>query len=1166
MPISDFLHRATNTKARSSSTPRSQSQSATQSSNNSDRDDEHHYTESYTRSGRTSPMAGPSSASPSSNGFSDEKRALSPETRASTITVAGEPPAYHRSIIPREDVTYTFIRVSPSAMVLKSEVTGEGIYHVSHAVDLWNPFVWITTIRRGSQEDGEVVAEFEMGLAKRRARLALRGQDDMLVNVVKKAALWGSLNFQFRKKRPLTWTMQKNSTIECHLLSPHTSLAVFAPTIFATNSDSAGSLTVTPGGHNREVFDHIITSLLLVERLRQLPDKDAMKKLSKMNPPRMSFPRPPYADDSSSSPYNHRPEIRTSMFVSPVATTSAAEIAFPEPIISGNVIPSFAYEGSLSAPPHGYQDFLSAAQANRPPKRPVPLIPAQTAPPSGWPHLGPASHMRYNRDALSEGEIPRSRPMKINLPDPKTLELLTPEEVTSGAGLQRFQDNQLHKDDRYWHRIVPEAAREKLGKKEQARQQEIFEVISSEQLYVSDLEVWLKAYRDPLRTEGIIASHTLEPLIQDIFANIEEIKIHHEVLLRALFETQKKNFHEVYSIMDDLLDAVSNEEFQNSYVRYISNMDTALARHGREKETNPTYIEFVSSAAATARHPYVQRMGFTSFIQRAGRRLGQLKLLVEQLSKSTDVFHPDQQGSIEMVLDMLHRTVMKGQADGQASAEEIALRAFRESLENHPWDFADLGLAHAHRAVKFEGRLTQLYPSPNFTIYAVLLDNYLVFTQLTGPNHKRRLIHKPIPLELLDAELETTPPKTRTRVASMLSRADSTELVRIAIKRDGEVVLQVGAQSKGLAEKWIQHIQEAVLLRKLDVDDNKLLDFSPVSSMAHLLRDQVKLQAACPFVFRGNHFLAGATTTGVFFGQKNDSTARSVEALPAADVSQLLHIPSIGLIILHGGSLSVLPVDCLVGPNRRSCFLEDEGIPLSNSSDGYVSAVSGGIVGSDRMVAFISKSLVRKKLHVLIYDAPLSTLRRVNDPIVISESITGISFVSGMLFLSGRACQVIADPVNAPDSISTWPIFGPSFTDSFNLKYSCSTSRFISALETEPSKILLVYESHGCFVDTSGQPIPSHRMLEWSATPKAASFCKSYIVLFSDQKIEIRRSADGHPLQIIGSRSLNLIHPILTYSSSEAALVTTNGEEGTQRQLLGELLPTSKIEWDPTTS
>ncbi|KAL5635057.1 hypothetical protein ACGC1H_002926 [Rhizoctonia solani] len=879
----------------------------------------------------------------------------------------------------------------------------------------------------------------------------------------------------------------------------------------------------------------------------------------------MSIPRPPYADDSSSgSPYSHHPEIRTSVFSSETATST---IAFPEPIISGHVIsPSFAYEGSQSAPPHGYQSFLSAAHAAHPPKRPVPPIPVHTAPPSGWPHLDPASHMKYNRDAMSEGGIPRSRSMNINLPDPKTLQLLTPEEVASGAGLQRFHENQLHSDDRYWHRIIPESVREKLGKKEQARQQEIFEIISSEQLYVCDLEVWLKAYRAPLRTEGVVPSQALEPLIQDIFANIEEIKIHHEVLLRALFETQKRNFHEVYSIMDDLLDAVSNEGFQNSYVRYISNMDTALARHGREKEANPAYEEFVSSEAATARHPYVQRIGFTSFIQRAGRRLGQLKLLVEQLSKSTDVFHPDQQGPIEMVLDMLHRTVMKGQADGEASAEEIALRAFRESLENHPWDFADLGLAYAHRAVKFEGRLTQVYPSSNFTLYAVLLDNYLVFTQLTGPNNKRRLIHKPIPLELLDAELETAPLNTRIRVSSMLSRADSTELVRLAIRRDGEVVLQVGARSKGLAEKWIQHIREAVLLRKLDVDDNKLLDFSPLSSVSHLLRDQVSLLAACPFVFQGSHYMAGATTTAVFVGQKNDSTARSIDALPAAGVSQILYVAPIGLIILHGGSLSLLPVDGLLCPNRRSSFLEDKGIPLSQSSDGYVSAASGGMVGSDCMVAFISKNIVRKKLHIFIYDTPSSLLRRLGDPIVISDPITDISFVSGMLFLLGRACQVIVDPVNAPDNVSTWPVFGPSFTDSFNLKYSCSISRFISALETEPGKILLVYESHGCFVDTSGQPISSHRILEWSTTPKAATYCKNYIVLFSNQKVEIRRSADGYLLQIIGSRNLNLVYPVLSYSSNEAALVTTNGEEGTQRQLLGELLPTSKIEWDPTVS
>ncbi|GAB1521791.1 hypothetical protein RhiTH_004888 [Rhizoctonia solani] len=218
------------------------------------------------------------------------------------------------------------------------------------------------------------------------------------------------------------------------------------------------------------------------------------------------------------------------------------------------------------------------------------------------------------------------------------------------------------------------------------------------------------------------------------------------------------------------------------------------------------------------------------------------------------------------------------------------------------------------------------------------------------------------------------------------------------------------------------------------------------------------------------------------------------------------------------------------------------------------------------LVAFISRGVIRKKLQLLIYDHPSSTLQRLGDPASIPESVTGISFVSGMLFLSGRTCQVITDPVNAPANISTWPVFGPSFIDSFNLKYSCSISRFISALETEPGKILLVYESHGCFVDPSGEPISSQRMLVWSTTPKTATYCKNYIVLFSDRKIEIRRSTDGLPLQIVESPNLTLINPALTYSATEAPLVVSHGQDGIERQLLGELLPTSKIEWDPTST
>jgi hypothetical protein len=36
----------------------------------------------------------------------------------------------------------------------------------------------------------------------------------------------------------------------------------------------------------------------------------------------------------------------------------------------------------------------------------------------------------------------------------------------------------------------------------------------------------------------------------------------------------------------------------------------------------------------------------------------------------------------------------------------------------------DLGLAQIHRAVKYEGTLTQVYPMSTAPVYTVLLDNY----------------------------------------------------------------------------------------------------------------------------------------------------------------------------------------------------------------------------------------------------------------------------------------------------------------------------------------------------------------------------------------------------------------------------------------------------------
>ena len=61
--------------------------------------------------------------------------------------------------------------------------------------------------------------------------------------------------------------------------------------------------------------------------------------------------------------------------------------------------------------------------------------------------------------------------------------------LESEEGLRRFQAGELNPADEEWHKLVPETAREALGKREVQRQSILFELVKSEKDYVADLEL-----------------------------------------------------------------------------------------------------------------------------------------------------------------------------------------------------------------------------------------------------------------------------------------------------------------------------------------------------------------------------------------------------------------------------------------------------------------------------------------------------------------------------------------------------------------------------------------------------------------------------------------------------------------------------------------------------
>lgn len=113
-----------------------------------------------------------SAGSIASDDFLLRSRAVSPLGRVEEDASTGPPqpridsdglPTYASVTHPTAATTYLFTRTSPFAMVLQQDGLGieHALYHISVGVNIWIPSCTVTTVRRGSTEDGPIVSQLE---------------------------------------------------------------------------------------------------------------------------------------------------------------------------------------------------------------------------------------------------------------------------------------------------------------------------------------------------------------------------------------------------------------------------------------------------------------------------------------------------------------------------------------------------------------------------------------------------------------------------------------------------------------------------------------------------------------------------------------------------------------------------------------------------------------------------------------------------------------------------------------------------------------------------------------------------------------------------------------------------------------------------------------------
>ncbi|KAJ3905302.1 hypothetical protein F5879DRAFT_753247 [Lentinula edodes] len=214
-----------------------------------------------------------------------------PREQAATSSDENVPPEY--------SITYSFSALSANSMLLLPPLASPETrprYHISVSQNCFTPMSWITTVRRSSAADGEILGEFELGIqmggmgsSERRPTVFMhgRGPDE--------GEKWLEDVYNDNYAHYVTWQLPPGqghlywdilrSNKKCYASNsprPHPLLAEFIPQSSNSNSRLRPSprsslshscqsyqLKVYPQGF--EYLDDILLSALVYERKRTTP-------------------------------------------------------------------------------------------------------------------------------------------------------------------------------------------------------------------------------------------------------------------------------------------------------------------------------------------------------------------------------------------------------------------------------------------------------------------------------------------------------------------------------------------------------------------------------------------------------------------------------------------------------------------------------------------------------------------------------------------------------------------------------------------------------------------------------------------------------------------------------------------------------------------------------
>ncbi|KAL4900230.1 hypothetical protein BDW74DRAFT_103209 [Aspergillus multicolor] len=319
-------------------------------------------------------------------------------------------------------------------------------------------------------------------------------------------------------------------------------------------------------------------------------------------------------------------------------------------------------------------------------------------------------------------------------------------------------------------------------KKEIDRQNNLHEIVTTEDSFIGQLDVLRELYRDRLATAepSIIPPKRANKFLHDVFGKVDAVKqVNEEYLLAQLKYRQKEQGPWIVGFSDIFREWI--RKAKAVYTSYAETFPHANYLIRKEAERNVIFRQFLSTARD---HKLSNRLSWDTFLKAPITRIQRYTLLLSTVHRNMPK-DSEEKANLAQAIEEIKVVALECDNKVGEMSKKVDLRELASKLQLRPEmkKRVELNLDFLGREVVYRGDLQRPGSRTRFLVdtHAILFDHFLVLAKLSITRDPAKPIKYevydvsklPIPMDLLVLESTQDDPVVKSAVRGVVAAGQS---------------------------------------------------------------------------------------------------------------------------------------------------------------------------------------------------------------------------------------------------------------------------------------------------------------------------------------------------------------------------------------------------------